>query len=169
MTYALAAAAQEIGMMPEEAVMWANAPQVHAIIQVKSNGLSGQHYDGTMSGVGGLTDDMYRKVMGESWSPDKGLQWELMALLAYRQREGGGDPIKALNTYRDTGWWGGGSGDPVGPQEAAPQEAAPQQEESTYSEADKAWLDVVEDKNNGVPNNAQYLFDPVTGQWGYNN
>jgi hypothetical protein len=97
----------EAGVDPEAIRLIANYPGLHAIIKVKSNGRAGAHGEGTIRGIGGLTEAMYENLMGEVWHPNRGMQWELQALLLYIMRGFGGDPIAAMDFYRNTGEWGG--------------------------------------------------------------
>lgn len=95
--------------MPDEYLMLvANNTDLHMLIDVMSGGKSGRHSkDGTTAGVGGLTEEMYQYLMGEPWSEDKGMLWELEALIHYIFGAFGGDPMEAVNYYRKTGDWGG--------------------------------------------------------------
>lgn len=110
MTYAIANAGQgliEAGVDPEAIRLIANYPGLHAIIKAKSQGRAGGHGQGTIRGVGGLTEDMYLQLMGEEWNPNQGMEWELQALLLYIMRGFGGDPMAAMDFYRKTESWGG--------------------------------------------------------------
>jgi len=85
----------------------AKSVDLHMLIDVKSKGKSGLSNDGTTRGVGGLTEVMYEMLMGEEWTPKRGMQWELQALLEYIDRQFDGDPVAAIQFYRQTGEWGG--------------------------------------------------------------
>lgn len=109
MVYAIMEAGRTSGIpLPEDFIMlMANSRDIHTLIDVKSQGKSGQRGDGTISGIGGLTDEMYEQMMGESWSPDKGMMWELQALMRYIYWGFEGDVQEAVRFWRRTGDWGG--------------------------------------------------------------
>lgn len=113
MTYAIGGAGKGIGLDDTTSTLLANSVELHAMIQVKSNGVAGHEGPGNIRGIGGLHEDLYPQLMfdeqgnGEKWTPDRGMEWELQALLAYIIRHHGGDPIAAIDFYRNTGQWGG--------------------------------------------------------------
>ena len=112
MIAALVMAGEEMGLPPEFLDLIAKSKDLHMIIDVKSGGKAGVTPDpqGTVHGVGGLTDSMYEVLMGEPWSKDKGMQWELQALLKYIVEGFDADPIAAVRFYQQTGEWGGSAG-----------------------------------------------------------
>ena len=107
-------AGEEIGWVPEQLEMAAKSRALHALIQTKSNGVSGLKGQGTIAGIGGLTMDMYQEMMQEEWTPDRGMAWELQALLEYINTFFQGDALKALTFYFDSGEWGGTESFPDG-------------------------------------------------------
>jgi hypothetical protein len=107
---AIAQAGEEIGIPPEFIDLIAKSTDLHIIIDEMSGGKSGQKGEGNIAGVGGLTLDMYEILMREEWTPQRGLKWELQALLEYIGQQFGGDPMAAVQFFRRTGEWGGTSG-----------------------------------------------------------
>ncbi len=107
-------AGEEIGWNPEQLEMAAKSRALHALIQTKSNGVSGIKSDGTIAGMGGLTLDMYQEIMKEEWTPQRGMAWELQAMLEYIDRFFQGDALSALTFYFDSGEWGGTESFPDG-------------------------------------------------------
>ena len=76
--------------------------------------MSGKIGDGTIAGVGGLTLDVYEEVMDGPWTPQRGMAWELRALLEYIRRRFDGDALRAVKFWRDSGEWGGTEAMPSG-------------------------------------------------------
>ena len=107
-------AGELIGWNPDQLEMAAKSRALHALIETKSNGVSGIKGQGTIAGIGGLTMDMYQDMMKEEWTPDRGMAWELQALLEYINRFFQGDALKALTFYFDSGEWGGTESFPDG-------------------------------------------------------
>ena len=105
--YALVEAGQEMGVPDDILTLLSNSAELHALIKIKSGGVAGKMGQGTIRGMGGLSEQMYDQLMPEPWSQDKGMKYELQALLAYVIRQFDGDPIKALQFYQQTGEWGG--------------------------------------------------------------
>ncbi len=111
---ALWQAGEEIGFTPAQLEMAAKSQALHALIETKSGGVSGQISDGTIAGMGGLTLEMYEDLMPQPWTPTSGMRYELIALLRYIDEFFQGDALKALTFYFDSGEWGGTESMPDG-------------------------------------------------------
>ncbi len=105
--YAAQTAAMEDGWPPAAAQLLANSMALHAIIEQKSNGRAGAAGEGTIRGIGGLTEDTYQLLMGEEWNKTRGMQWELTALIRWIEFGFDGRITDAINYYHRTGDWGG--------------------------------------------------------------
>lgn len=91
---------------PEFAKMLANSPSMHMIIELGSKGRVGYQGEGTISGLGGLTDAQYRSL---GYSPEdvKGdARKELAALIDLISADYGGDPQAALRHFAEHKSWG---------------------------------------------------------------
>jgi len=104
---ALWQAGETMGYEPELLEMASKSRGLHHIINLKSQGRSGTSTDGTIAGIGGLTQNMYVFLMGQEWTPQQGMLWELQALLKYIQVEWRGDVHAAVNAHILDGDWGG--------------------------------------------------------------
>ena len=104
---ALWQAGEAIGWNPEQLEMAAKSRDLHALIDVKSKGVSGIQREGNIAGIGGLTLEMYKTVMGEEWNEGRGMAWELEALLSYIDQFFNGDALAAVRFYREAEEWGG--------------------------------------------------------------
>jgi hypothetical protein len=109
MAFAAQNAAIDDGWDPQLANLFGNSIALHAIIREKSNGVAGFEGEGTIRGIGGLTEDTYRIMMGEEWTPDRGMQWELTALARWLEWGFNGRITDAIQYYYQTGDWGGTS------------------------------------------------------------
>jgi hypothetical protein len=107
MIAAIYQAGELIGMNPDQLEMAAKSRALHALIDVKSSGVSGTQKEGTIAGIGGLTLDMYEEIMGEEWSSTRGMAWELQALLGYIEKYFQGDALAAVRFYKEAEEWGG--------------------------------------------------------------
>ncbi len=107
MVAAIHQAGEEMGFDPDQLEMAAKSADLHALIDVKSGGISGTQKSGTIAGVGGLTLEMYEGLMPKPWTPTSGLAYELTALLRYIDEFFQGDALKAVQFYHDSGEWGG--------------------------------------------------------------
>ncbi len=107
-------AGELIGFDPQLLEMASMSKALAALIEVKSQGKSGRKGEGTIAGIGGLTLDMYEDVMGEAWTPTRGMSWELQALLEYIRQFFQGDALKAVTFWRESGEWGGTESFPSG-------------------------------------------------------
>jgi hypothetical protein len=107
--YAAQQAAMEAGWPPQLAQLFANSMGLHGIIQQVSAGRVGFVGEGTIRGIGGLTEDMYSIFMGEEWTPNRGAAWELEALARWVAEAFNGEITEAIEYYYRTGEWGGTS------------------------------------------------------------
>ncbi|NIV32951.1 MAG: hypothetical protein GWN58_26955 [Anaerolineae bacterium] len=108
MVAAIIEAGREAGYNDAGLELLAKSRDLHVLIETFSNGRSGVQEPGSsIAGVGGLTEEFYEAVMGEEWTPQRGLKWELQALITYIAELYGGDPMEALQDFALTGSWGG--------------------------------------------------------------
>ena len=100
-------AGELIGWNPDQLEMAAKSRDLHALIDVMSGGVSGVENEGNIRGIGGLTLAMYEERMGEEWTPNRGMQWELQAMLSYIDEYFNGDTLSAIRFFREAEEWGG--------------------------------------------------------------